>query len=238
MVIPTSLRQQVLALAHEGHQGIVKTKERLRSKVWRPGIDREAERKCRECHGCQAVAPPVPPPPVKSTPLPEAPWEHLAADLLGPLPSGESLLVVVDYYSRYFEVDIMTSTTAGAIVHRLDWHFSRHGVPTSFRTDNGPQFVADSTCQYLKEMGVEHRRTTPLWPRANGEVERQNRSLLKAIRVAQAEGKPWKTELQTFLLAYRLSLYTTCHHGPDPILPPDGTYYQVQATQSPAVTPR
>ena len=40
------LRQRVVELAHEGHQGIVKMKERLRFKVWRPGIDKDAERKC------------------------------------------------------------------------------------------------------------------------------------------------------------------------------------------------
>ena len=29
--------------------------------------------------------------------------------------------------------------------------------------------------------------TTPLWPQANGEIERQNRSILKRLRIAQAE---------------------------------------------------
>ena len=33
---------------------------------------------------------------------------------------------------------------------------------------------------YLNKMGIEHCYTTPLWPRANGEVKRQNRSLLKS----------------------------------------------------------
>ena len=49
--------------------------------------------------------------------------------------------------------------------------------------------VSNEIEDYLKEMGVEHLHTTPLWPRANGEVERQNRTLLKAIRAAHAEGK-------------------------------------------------
>ena len=34
IIVPRELRKRVLDLAHEGHQGIVKTKERLRSKVW------------------------------------------------------------------------------------------------------------------------------------------------------------------------------------------------------------
>ena len=43
IVVPQAARQQTLMLAHEGHQGIVKTKQRLRTKVWWPGIDHKAE---------------------------------------------------------------------------------------------------------------------------------------------------------------------------------------------------
>ena len=39
VVIPASLIHQVVALAHQGHQGIVKTKELLRSKVWFPQMN-------------------------------------------------------------------------------------------------------------------------------------------------------------------------------------------------------
>jgi len=46
IVIYKVLRHRVVELAHEGHQGIVKVKERLRSKVWWPGVDKDAERKC------------------------------------------------------------------------------------------------------------------------------------------------------------------------------------------------
>ncbi len=62
---------------------------------------------------------------------------------------------------------------------------------------------------FLEESGVEHRKTTPLWPQANGEVERQNRSLLKAMRAAQAEGNNWRNELHRFLMAYRSTPQST-----------------------------
>lgn len=41
--IPEKLQQQVLSLAHEGHQGIVQCKQRLRERVWWPGIDIDVE---------------------------------------------------------------------------------------------------------------------------------------------------------------------------------------------------
>ena len=42
----------------------------------------------------------VPLPPMKPTRLPEGAWQEIAADMLGPLPNGEYLLVMVDYFSR------------------------------------------------------------------------------------------------------------------------------------------
>ena len=46
IVFPKALRGEVLRLAHEGHQGIVKMKARLRTQVWWPKIDSDAERVC------------------------------------------------------------------------------------------------------------------------------------------------------------------------------------------------
>ena len=218
IVIPSKLRPQVLALAHEGHPGIVSMKQRLRSKVWWPGIDRQAERFCKTCLGCQLVSSPVNPEPIKSTPLPRGPWQDLAIDLLGPLPSGDSVLVVVDYFSRFYEIGIMRSTTSEKIIECLEEVFTTHGLPLSVTSDNGPQFRSDVFERYLENCGVEHRKTTPLWPQANGEVERQNRSLLKRMRIAQAEGKDWKKEVRKYLVAYRSTPHTTTGVSPAELL--------------------
>ena len=56
------------------------------------------------------------PPPVKITRMPERLWQDLALDLLGPMPTGEYLLVLVDYFSRWVEVDIIKSTTSETII--------------------------------------------------------------------------------------------------------------------------
>ena len=104
IVIPGKLRTRVLVLAHEGHRGIVSMKQRLRSKVWWPGIDRQAENFCKTCHGCQLVSHQSNPKPIKRISLPRGPWQDLAVDLLGPLPSRDSVLVVVDYFSRFMKL--------------------------------------------------------------------------------------------------------------------------------------
>ena len=50
LLIPCKLRSLVLELGHEGHQGVVKTKQRLRTKVWWPGINKQVEEKYKTCH--------------------------------------------------------------------------------------------------------------------------------------------------------------------------------------------
>ena len=95
---------------------------------------------------------------------------------------------------------------------------TNHGLPVSVTSDNGPQFVSEVFEQYLEDCGIDQRKTTPLWPQANGEVERQNRSLLKRMRIAQAEGKEWKKEVHKYLVAYRSTPHTTTSVSPVELL--------------------
>ena len=209
IVIPQSLRSEVLRLAHEGDQGIVKMKNRLRTKVWWPKIDHDAAQVCKSCHGCQVVGEFCAPEPMQRVEPPSGPWQDVAIDVLGPLPSGENLLVVVDYYRRFFEVVIMHSTTYRKMIEALTPIFTRYGYPFSLKSDNAPQFVSEEFANFLATHGIQHRKSPPLWPQANGEVERQNRTLLKSLKEAEAEGKKWKDELDKFLLAYRTTPHSS-----------------------------
>lgn len=203
IVVPKSLRHQCVELAHTGHLGIVKTKQHLRTKVWWPQMERDVEKYVKTCHGCQLVAAPNHPEPLEPTPLPNGPWQDIGIDFLGPLDSGQYVLVVVDYYSRYFEVEITKDTTSKKVIESLERMFLTHGLPRSLTSDNAAQFRSEEFEDFLVENRIYHRLTTPLHPSANGEVERQNRSLMKRIKIAKAESKDWKREIRTYLFAYR-----------------------------------
>ena len=209
IVIPQSLRSEVLRLAHEGDQGIVKMKNRLRTKVWWPKIDHDAAQVCKSCHGCQVVGEFCAPEPMQRVEPPSGPWQDVAIDVLGPLPSGENLLVVVDYYRRFFEVVIIHSTTYRKMIGALTPIFTRYGYSFSLKSDNAPQFVSEDFENFLATHGIQHRKSPPLWPQANGEAERQNRTLLKSLKEAEAEGKKRKDELDKFLLAYRTTPHSS-----------------------------
>ena len=68
------------------------------------------------------------------------------------------------------------------------------------------------------ENGIEKQMTTPLWPQANGEIERQNRSILKRLRIAQAEGRNLRLEVDRFLMMYRSTPHTTTGVSPAELL--------------------
>ncbi|CAB3980227.1 uncharacterized protein K02A2.6-like [Paramuricea clavata] len=197
-LMPTSLRERTLKQVHEGHQGIVKTKRLLREKVWWPGIDQAIEQLIRTCIACQAQGPVSAPPPLHMTTMPSQPWQTLHANLCGPFPSGESLLVMVDTCSRWPEVHVMKSTTSTAIIKCMKTTFATHGIPHEIVTDNGPQFTFAEFSTYLSNCGIVHCKVTPYWPQANSEVERFNRTVEKAIRAANVEGKNWKEEFDVF----------------------------------------
>ncbi len=200
------------------HLGIVGTKQKLQSKVWWPGMEKDVQKYCKSRYGCQLVSRPDPVEPIRTTSLPSGPWRDLAVDLLGPLATGDSILVVIDYYSRYYEVSIMKTTVTSKIIESLEEIFSRHGLPESLTTDNRPQFVAAEFKNCIECQGIQHHKVTAKWPQANGEVERQNRSLLKRIQIAHAEKKDWKKELNVYLASYRSLPHSTTGVSPAELL--------------------
>lgn len=105
--MPTKLRKRAISIAHEGHQSIIKTEQLLREKIWFPGMDEEVKKMIGECLARQANGPDPHPDPLHMSPLPPEPWYTVHVDFCGPFPTGEYLLVVIDAYSRFPEVDIV-----------------------------------------------------------------------------------------------------------------------------------
>ena len=76
--------------------------------------------------------------PVKPTlqsSLPTHPCEKVGVDLFQLKDS--TYLVVVDYYSKYVEIQKLTSLTSGGVIAALKAIFSCHGIPVEFRSDSG-----------------------------------------------------------------------------------------------------
>ena len=198
IVIPDALQKRVIELAHEGHQGLVKTRSLLRSKVWFPKMDAAVDQVVKKSFPCQIATPNPSQEPLKLTPLPDGPWQQASIDFCEV--AEHYVLVVIDDYSRFPEVDIVHSTSAKAVLPKLDRVFAAYGVPQVVKSDNGPPFNGHEFAQFADYLGFKRRRVTPLWPEANDEVER----FIKTFGISS-----WKQQMYQFLRNYRATPHCT-----------------------------
>lgn len=220
IVVPTSLRKTLVDIAHEGHLGIVKTKQMMRLKVWFPKLDQLVENRIANCMACQTCTPSnsknmVP---MRTEPVPDRVWHTVAGDFFGPLPSGHYLLGMICKTSGYPIVEICTTTSGRAAIPLIDKVFAEFGIPSIICSDNGPPFQGKEFKAYCEYLGIKHLRSTPLWPRGNAKIERFMKSLGKTVRIAQYEGKCWKQVLNQFLRSYRAAPHASTGVAPNQLM--------------------
>ena len=78
IVIPASMREEILERIHTGHQGITKCRERANLSVWWPGISKEIKSKVQLCHFCQENQSSQRKEPLMATVLPDRPWQKVS----------------------------------------------------------------------------------------------------------------------------------------------------------------
>lgn len=193
VIIPSCMRIEILDRLHEGHQGITKCRSRAKMSVWWPGLSRQIEdmvQGCRKCaeHRSFRAEPLIP------SVVPNRPWQIIGTDLLQL--KGRTYLLVVDYFSRYIELALLSSSqTSQDVIQALKSMFARHGIPDSVRSDNGPQYSSAEFIKFAKEWGFASVTSSPKYPQSNGMAER---AVQTAKYVLKKEDDPAKA-----LLAYR-----------------------------------
>ena len=207
IVVPTSMRQETLEKIHHGHQGIQRCRLRVSSSVWWPGITSAIEQFVQSCPTCQKLTIPSKEP-LLTTPLPSHPWERVAADLFEL--KGSNYLLVADYYSRFVEVQKLTTTTSCNIVTHLKAIFARFGIPATLVTDNGPQFDSKEMKDFTQAYDFYHVTTSPYYPQANGLAERMVKTVKKLLE--------YSADAYKALLSYRTTPLPWCGLSPAELL--------------------
>ena len=174
LIIPSSLRPEIIEKLHSGHQGLTKCQQQAKDSVWWPGIKKDIEEKVSKCivcskHRLNHVEPLLP------SPFPNRPWEKVGTDIFEW--RNSSYLLVIDYYSRYIEVAKLSSMTSQNIVQHLKSIFARHGIPETVVSDNGPQYSAALFKSFSEQYGFTHVTSSPKYPQANGAAERAVRTV-------------------------------------------------------------
>jgi len=173
VVIPPSLRPEVLESMHAAHQGETGMTMTAQSTVFWPGISHDIERTRKMCRPCTKNAPsqsclePVPPI------IPTTPFEAIVSDYFKN--RGMNYLVVADRLSGWTEcyrteAGSKESGSSGLIL-LLKKFFGTFGVPRELSSDGGPEFVAKATEDFLTRWGVKHRLSAAYNPQSNGRAE-------------------------------------------------------------------
>ncbi|XP_070377216.1 uncharacterized protein [Dermacentor albipictus] len=216
VVVPAKLQGFVLDELHDGHPGIVRSKELARSYVWWPTLEADLELRIRSCASCQEQRNAPINAPLHPWSWPTSPWQRVHVDFAGPF-QNTMLLVVVDAHSKWPEVFEMRSTTTESTIRCLTELFARFGYPETIVSDNGPQFVSQEFKHFVQAMGARHVLTAPYHPSSNGLAERFIQTLKNALR-KDGTGGTLQVKLHKFLLSYRNTPHATTRESPAALL--------------------
>nr|VZI39510.1 unnamed protein product [Spirometra erinaceieuropaei] len=140
---------------------------------------------------------------------PDARFNHVHLDVVGPLPPSNGfthLLTCVDRYTRWPEAiplpNVQAETIVRALVSRLVAIF---GAPSMVTTDRGAQLESTLFQTLLNFLCFTRIRTTAYHPAAKGMVERFHRQLKTALRAAE-DPENWSDNVPVALLGIRASL--------------------------------
>lgn len=208
--IPASFRKSIFTALHNlSHPGIRATQKLCTERfVWK-GINKDVRswtRTCLQCQRCKIQRHTKAPLGTFSTP--DARFDHVHIDIVGPLPPSEGqtyLLTCIDRYTRWPEAVPMSDISADTVARTFINHWvARFGVPSTITTDRGRQFESHLFRSLTDLLGTTRIRTTSYHPASNGLVERLHRHLKAAIKTHN--NARWTEVLPIVLLGIRTAI--------------------------------
>ena len=222
-VIPTILVPEVLHQLHtnSGHLGLTRTLEKVKKRAYWPGYEDDNAKFVHECQHCQRRNQRQP---QGRAPLgtitADAPFQKLAWDIMGPLPTtphgSKYLLVVTDVFTKWVEAFPLKSTEAESLATVLVKEvICRFGVPEMLHSDQGANLCSQVVQRVCDILGMHRTRTSAYHPQGNGQVERFNRTVESMLaKVVQENQKDWDTHIPSVLLAYRSAIHESTGFTP------------------------
>ncbi|KAL3999170.1 nuclear receptor co-repressor 2 [Sarotherodon galilaeus] len=187
LIVPVALRAEMLKRIHEGHLGIESCRRRPREVLFWPGMSQSITEMVNCCDVCSTHQKRQNKEPLHPHSVPERPWQKIGVDLF--TFDQQEYLLLVDYYSKFIEVEWLKSDTRSAtVITHLKSQFARHGIPETVISDNGPQFSSREFQDFAKEWEFCHNTTSPHHAQSNGMAERGVQTVKLLLKKAKAEG--------------------------------------------------
>lgn len=197
---------------HVGHLGIDKCKLRVRETMSWPNINSQLEDYINCCQPCLFNKNENRREPMISHEIPEIPWYKIGTDTFHF--NNELYLIVVDYYSKFIEVSKINSLTSQEIIQNLKIIFSRHGIPETVISDNGPEYSSNLFKEFSKLWSFQHTTSSPRYPQSNGQAERSIQTIKNIMKKTRHD----QSDFRLALLEYLNTPISNCLPSPSEIL--------------------
>lgn len=169
IVIPKTMQSDMLKSMHSSHMGYQKNKNFVKHVVFWPTLYADLKFSILTCNTCNKFKPNNVKEPLIPHEVPSHPWEKVGVDLFEF--NRCHYLILVDYYSKFFETVLLHSTNSAAIISQFKSIFSRQGIPAQLISDRGPPFSSAELNKFYKEWNINHHCSSPYYPKSNGMVE-------------------------------------------------------------------
>lgn len=193
--IPDTLRNNFLKKIHIGHSGIEASQRKARETIFWPGITDDIKNYTNGCATCNATQGKQQKETLTAHHIPDIPWSKVGIDLFSI--KSSTYLIMVDYYSDYWEIDDLPDYTAFTVIEACKKQFCRHGTPHTVFSDNGPPFNSMDFQQFAEEWDFEHATSSPYHSQSNGKVESAVKIAKLLLKRCTIDGEdPWKAVLE------------------------------------------
>ena len=212
ILVPPSLRKDVLASLHSAHQGVTGMILNAQNTVFWPGITVDISFERAKCRTCNKIAPSQAKLPPVEPLIPTTPFEAIVSDYFEL--EGFLYLVLADRLSGWPEVyhikvNSKNSGSSG-LIKLLRRFFATFGVPSEISSDRGPEYASKMTQEFLSVWGVTHRLSSAYLPQSNGRAEVAVKSMKRLLR----ENISLNGDLNTNSFLRAILMY---RNTPDPI---------------------
>ena len=192
---------------HTGHMGVEKSKSRAQDLLFWPGMGKQIEATVEQCSirqetQCQ---------PQRSPAVTQHTRKTMASGRNRPFHMEHSKRHRYCRYSRYFELERLTSCTSAAVITKLKSALACHSIAETVISDNGPCYSSEEFRRFRRVGLHPHHHTSALPTK-----QRSRRKDCPDSEVHPGQGKSWKQRLLPHTEAPSHVIPTCWHTYPFP----------------------
>lgn len=94
----------------------------------------------------------------------------------------EYYVVLVDYYSNFFEVKKLRNLRSESVIQICKQHFARYGILEVVMSDNGTQYSSGAFQDFAKQYGLKHITSSPKYPQSNAKAEKTVQTVKRLMK--------------------------------------------------------